>query len=175
MRPRRSGSANVSWPSPPYVVPMRLKRVSFSEIGSKPPSQNIQPAGAKFPAKRRISPTYGWAIARSSVLAREDACQGNAEVDRQEGLHVQVRLAATDVRDRAGYERDEVRGRTVELVAAALRKDVARRRRAVGVGGRGVQDVLMRRHLCDRQRVSLFACSLAKRVAAAGMNRNAAP
>src|SRR6185503_8217113 len=56
-RPRRSGSANVDCPSPPYVVPIRLNNVSYSEIGSNCPSQNIQPAGAKFPANIRISPT----------------------------------------------------------------------------------------------------------------------
>ena len=50
----------------PYVVPINWKRVSFWEIGSNWPSQNIHPAGAKFPAKILISPTYGWAISFSS-------------------------------------------------------------------------------------------------------------
>ncbi len=58
----RLGSAKVLCPSPPYVVPMRLNSVSYSEIGSSWPSQNIQPAGAKLPANMRISPTYGWLI-----------------------------------------------------------------------------------------------------------------
>jgi hypothetical protein len=38
---------------------MSWNSVSFSEIGRSCPSQNIQPAGAKFPANIRISPTYG--------------------------------------------------------------------------------------------------------------------
>ena len=54
----RSGSAKVAWPSPPYVVPIRLKSVSFSEIASSAPSQNAHPAGAKLPPNIRISPTY---------------------------------------------------------------------------------------------------------------------
>ena len=36
---------------------MRLNSVSFSEMGSVCPSQNIHPAGAKLPANIRISPT----------------------------------------------------------------------------------------------------------------------
>jgi len=39
------------------VVPISWKSVSFSEIDSSWPSQNIQPTGAKFPANIRISPT----------------------------------------------------------------------------------------------------------------------
>src|SRR6185369_15215479 len=49
---------------------MRLKSVSFSEIGNNWPSQNIQPAGAKLPANMRISPTYGCAISFSFSSAR---------------------------------------------------------------------------------------------------------
>ena len=64
----RSGSAKVLWPSPPYVVPIRLNRVSFSEIGMGWPLQNAQPAGAKFPANILISPMKGWAMSVSSVL-----------------------------------------------------------------------------------------------------------
>jgi hypothetical protein len=36
---------------------MSWKSTSFSEMGSVAPSQNIHPAGAKFPANIRISPT----------------------------------------------------------------------------------------------------------------------
>src|SRR3954451_18003076 len=102
MRPRRSGSPKVLSPSPPYVVPISWNRVSFSEIGSNCPSQNIQPAGAKLPPNIRISPTYGCAMAASLVRRRENALEGDAEVQRQEWLHVQMRLAATGVRNCVG-------------------------------------------------------------------------
>src|SRR5829696_7497927 len=45
----------------------------------------------------------------SSVPAREDALQRDAEAQRQEGLLVEVRLAAPGVRDRPGVHGGQVR------------------------------------------------------------------
>src|ERR1044072_5118168 len=85
---------------------MSTKSVSFSEIGKSWPSQNIQPAGAKLPANILISPTYGCAMTEVlSVRAREDADERDAEVQREERLHVEVRLAAAGVRDRCRAQR----------------------------------------------------------------------
>src|SRR5881409_3888989 len=98
-RPRRSGRAKVLCPSPPYVVPIRLNSVSYSEIGSSWPSQNIHPAGAKLPANIRISPTYGCAISALLGRRREDALKGDAEGQHEERLHVDMRLAPSDVAD----------------------------------------------------------------------------
>ena len=47
-RPRRSGRPKVDWPSPPNVVPIRLKSVEYCEIGRSDPSQMAQPTGAKL-------------------------------------------------------------------------------------------------------------------------------
>jgi hypothetical protein len=45
--PRRSGTANVTLPSPPYVVPSSEKRGEFSAIESSRPSQGNQPTGVE--------------------------------------------------------------------------------------------------------------------------------
>src|SRR3984957_14375773 len=58
-RPRRSGSPNVFWPSPPYVVPMSWNNAALSAIDSSWPSHRAQPAGAKLPPNIRSSPMYG--------------------------------------------------------------------------------------------------------------------
>src|SRR4051812_10041782 len=98
----RFGRPKVDWPSPPYVVPISVKSVSFSAIGTSWPSQNAQPAGAKLPPNIRISPTYGEPM---SVPAREDAREGDDPVQPQQRLAVLVRLAAADVRDGRGVQR----------------------------------------------------------------------
>ena len=46
VRPRRSGSANVVMPSPPYRVPMTLKSAELVAMLSSEPSQSAQPEGA---------------------------------------------------------------------------------------------------------------------------------
>src|SRR4051812_39381946 len=48
---------------------------------------------------------------RSSAARREDALQGNAEIQRQERLHVVVRLTAAGGRERRKIELVEARGR----------------------------------------------------------------
>src|SRR5215211_2334256 len=108
MRPARFGRLKVDSPSPPYVVPMSWKSVSFSAINSTLPSQNAHPAGAKFPANIRISPTYGCATLGSYVSAREDALQRDAPVEHQVRLTVLMRLAAADVEGRRRRERGQV-------------------------------------------------------------------
>src|ERR1051326_233444 len=113
----RLGRSNVSWPSPPYVVPMSWKSTSFSAMGSVCPSQNIQPAGAKLPANILISPTYGSGIVSPpSGLGREDALERDDEVQHQVRHHVCVRLAAADVGDRRRLHRRQVGRGTVEVV-----------------------------------------------------------
>jgi hypothetical protein len=56
VRPRKSGSAKVVCPSPPYMVPSRENRAWFWLIGSIWPAATAQPFGAKFPAKAITSP-----------------------------------------------------------------------------------------------------------------------
>src|SRR6185437_11438539 len=72
-RPRRSGKPKVVYPSPPNVVPMRVKRASFSEIGSRWPWQSAQPTGAKLNPTAMIWPTYGWLICASPSRRRSVA------------------------------------------------------------------------------------------------------
>src|SRR6185437_16062846 len=72
-RPRRSGKPKVASPSPPNVVPMRVKRASFSLIGSSWPWQSAQPTGAKLKPTAMIWPTYGWLICASPSRRRSVA------------------------------------------------------------------------------------------------------
>lgn len=58
-RPRKSGSANVVWPSPPYVVPSRAKRAWFWLIASNWPLHSAQPCGLKLKPTIMICPMYG--------------------------------------------------------------------------------------------------------------------
>src|SRR4029079_10659263 len=96
---------------------MRLNSVSYSLIGNSWPSQNIHPAGAKFPANMRISPTYGCAIfSFLLVRRREDALQRDTDTQRQERLHIQVRLAPAGVRERCRVQCNEVGRRRVVVV-----------------------------------------------------------
>ena len=69
--------------------------------GSSCPSQNIHPAGREVPAEHPdLADVWLCHGSASSVPAREDALQGDAEAQRQERLHVEVCLAAAGVRDR---------------------------------------------------------------------------
>src|SRR5260370_40200335 len=94
---------------------MRLNNVSYSEMGSNCPSQNIHPAGAKLPANILISPTYGWAMIISLVGRREYSLERDAEGQRQEGLHIQVRLAAADIPEGVGRHCDQIGAGGVKL------------------------------------------------------------
>src|SRR5260370_28035525 len=114
-RPRRSGNAKVDCPSPPYVVQIKLNNVSFSEIGSNDTSQKFHPTGAKLPANILISPTYGWAMIISLVGRREYSLERDAEGQRQEGLHIQVRLTAADIPEGVGRHCDQIGAGGVNL------------------------------------------------------------
>jgi hypothetical protein len=46
------------------VVPKIEKRALYEAIGNSWPSQNAQPLGAKFPAKRTTSPMKGFSELR---------------------------------------------------------------------------------------------------------------
>src|SRR5919201_2184601 len=145
-RPRRSGRLKVVWPSPPYVVPISTKRVSFSAIDIVDPSQNAQPFGGKFPPNIRISPTYGCATATSSVLGREDALQGHAERDRQKRLPVLVWLAAADVADRGRVEGGQAARVRRPVLVVCRGEVVARRDGRVGARRRSLSDVCVLGH-----------------------------
>ena len=68
-------------------------------------------------AKIRISPTYGCAMKCSLVGAWENTLEGDTEIQRQEGLHVEVSLAPSHIRNRPGRERRQcIVGRPVGLV-----------------------------------------------------------
>ena len=56
----------------------------------------------------------------SSVLRRENALQGDAEVDGQEWLHVVVRLAAADIRHRCRHSRR--RGWSAAMINRRMRR-----------------------------------------------------
>src|SRR5947209_8680012 len=58
-RLRRSGSANVVWPLPPYVVPSNENRAVFWAMGRICPLQSAQPRGAKLPAKMAMDARNG--------------------------------------------------------------------------------------------------------------------
>src|SRR4051794_41924647 len=102
-------------------------------MGSNCPSQRAQPAGAKLPPNIRISPTYGLLMG-SSVLGREDALEGDDEVDAQVRLHVLVRLAPAGGSDHVGIHPHEVVRRGVEGLAARSGEAA---RFGGGGGGRG--------------------------------------
>src|SRR2546422_11677713 len=127
-RPRRSGSAKVDCPSPPYVVPIKLNSVSFSEIGTNCPSQNIQPAGAKLPPNIRISPTYGCAMSSDSLVwTGENSLKGDAKIQHQKRLHVQVCLAAAYIRDGRWIKRAQIGRADVRITWSGSRKQRTRR------------------------------------------------
>src|SRR5215472_13532137 len=74
----RLGRLKVVCPSPPYVVPIKVNKVSFSEIGSVCPWQSAHPAGAKLPANILISPTYGVPmLVVSSLQSNTTYCTAN--------------------------------------------------------------------------------------------------
>ena len=106
----------------------------------------------------------------------EDALQGDAEAQRQERLHVEMRLAAADVGDASpAFMRDQVRAAAIERSADAARAALPSPAFGVaGVGRCALRDVRVRRQLGDRQRVRLLAAALAERVAAADVDRRAA-
>src|SRR5215213_5161596 len=98
---------------------MSWNRVSFSDIGSNWPSQNIHPAGAKLPANILISPTYGCAMFISLVRRGEYPLQRDGEADDPKRLHVQVRLAAADVGYSGRKQRHQIRSPRVTITGRA--------------------------------------------------------
>src|ERR1051325_4631037 len=88
-RARRSGSANVFVPSPPYIVPRSEKSAVLSRIGMVRPSHGSQFWGIASAAMMRISPRYpsmiiGASLWRCSVLARSEASIDERRVERRE-------------------------------------------------------------------------------------------
>src|ERR1043165_7732740 len=109
-----------------------------------------------------------------SGLRGEDALQGDREIDHQEGLHVEMRLAAADIGNRPGAHRSLVLHWSIEKVGCAVTEDESAGYLIVTRVGRSVQDVRVRGNFADRQRVPLLAATLAERVAAAHVDRRAA-
>src|SRR5438093_1382262 len=66
-RPRRSGSAKFTRPSPPKVVPRSANNAWFWLIGNSCPLHSAQPFGAKTKLMILISDRNGSAILYSSV------------------------------------------------------------------------------------------------------------
>ena len=62
VRARRSGSAKVVWPFPPYVVPSSENSAWFWLMGRSWPLHSAQPIGAKMKLMILISPMNGSAI-----------------------------------------------------------------------------------------------------------------
>src|SRR4051794_3578146 len=120
---------------------MSWKSVSFSEMGSNWPSQNIQPAGAKLPANILISPTYGCANSFSLVLARENPLQGNTEAQCQERLHIEVRLAAADISYATGAYRYEISRSGIQVPSCC--KDVVAGKSHISIRCRSICHVRM--------------------------------
>src|ERR1041384_5266898 len=136
---------------------MSTKSVSYSEIGSSCPSQNIQPAGAKLPANILISPTYGCAISDLLLgLRRENALKRNAEVEHPKRLHVQMRLTAAHVSHAGGIHSSQVLiGRLIQLCRTAGEL-IADRNNDIAIDRGGIQRVRMGGNLTNRKRVRLF-------------------
>src|SRR5919205_757948 len=145
---------------------MSVKSTSFSLMGMVWPLQKAQPAGAKLPPNILISPTYGSGIlAPPLVMRREDALEGDDEVQHEVGHPVLVRLRPADVRDARGVERDEVlRHRAVG--PDELADDVTGRGGLVAGLRVALREVQVLRHLADGQRVHGLARGLAERGAA---------
>ena len=107
MRPRRSGSAKVVWPLPPYMVPSSENSAWFWLIGRNCPLHWAQPLGAKV-ERENLDLADKWGAHRadfSSTARREDALHGDAEIERQVGLHVVVRQAPARDADRERRKR----------------------------------------------------------------------
>src|ERR1700681_2899323 len=103
-------------------------------------------------------------------LARENALQGDAEVEHKEWLHVQMGLTAADACNGGRIQRAEV----------VVRREIGlRRRHSVELGGgnriaarraRGNSRVYVRGDLGDGKGMALLATSLTERVTAAHVN-----
>src|SRR5215470_1697675 len=93
----------------------------------------------------------------SSGLRREDALQRNAEVQRQKRLHVQVRLAPSNIGHRRRTRRTQALYGSVNGVRRAVGNQVAARKVAGGGGVDRVRNMSMLGYLRDRERVRLLA------------------
>src|SRR5436305_3100819 len=103
----------------------------------------------------------------SLSLGWEDALQGDAEVQGQERLHVQVRLTSADVRDHGRRHCHQATGGPEDFEAppGCNRKGVAWNNGG-GIDRRGIGDVDVCRQFRYRQGVRLLAAALTESVAA---------
>ena len=107
--------------NPPAQVGQRERALAVAAVGRADQLEQRLVLGDRQQLALAEHPARGGEVARehpdladiwlchrrsSSVRRREDALQRDAEVQRQERLHVQVRLAAADVRDRRRAQRD---------------------------------------------------------------------
>src|ERR1700686_2647036 len=105
-------------------------------------------------------------------LTRENALQGDGEVEYQERLHVQVGLTTANGGKRARLHRHQTGRRAIAVVDGAEKVVVEKQRRSVGVCG--LSRVHMRRDLGDREGVGLLAAALPEGVTASHVNGSAA-
>src|SRR5688572_29039849 len=103
VRPRRSGSAKFTRPSPPNVVPSRENRAWFWLIGNSCPLQSAQPFGANTKDITRISDRKGsaiWAISGSGLragCAADETAARDVAGGRTGGGGARVRVAGAHV------------------------------------------------------------------------------
>src|ERR671916_108151 len=93
VRPLRSGSAKLTRPSPPKVVPSKLKSAWFWLIGRSWPLHKAQPFGANPKLMRRISERKGSATDQPLWAHRGRCCgrvRGRRLVARPIGLVLHV-------------------------------------------------------------------------------------
>ena len=102
----------------------------------------------------------------------KDALEGDAEVDRQKRLHIQVRLTPARICDRGGPHRHEIGRRCVAVVHG--RQPVARGHIKSRWIARRLHQVRVLRQFRNRERMRLRPGPLAQCVTAAHMDRRAA-
>ena len=159
-RPRRSGSANVA--------------LAVAAVGRADQVEQRLVLGDRQQLALAEHPSRGGEVARehanltdiwlghgsgSSVRRREDALQGDAEVQGQEGLHVEVRLAAADVRHRVGTQRRHAPDGTARVGVVGAAEVVAVRRWRTPPGGVVVDAATMWLCVGSSEMISVCACS----------------
>lgn len=100
------------------------------------------------------------------VLGWEDALQRDAERQNQKGLHIQMRLAATDGGDAGGLEGDQIAGRMIDF-GQPPSQNTAGGWDDIGAGVcSGLHQMAMSGQLRNRQCVPLFAAAFTQGMSA---------
>src|SRR6185312_4941252 len=110
-----------------------------------------------------------------SGCARENALQGDTEIDRQKRLHVQMGLASADIANSGRIHGAKRAAAGIGLRQRAGEKITRRQDSVRVVCDRGsVCQMQMLRYFADGQRMRLLTPALAQSVAVADVNRRAA-